>query len=291
MQLFPGRMVLKGNIFLVLLAILGCCFVTPPARSQALLPHTLQLNSADLRQQGLSLAQEADRLGRVQQYDYALPRAKLATQLAPKQFETWAILGQLYLQTDEVEKGISAFTMARTLAPENPNILFALGSASFQQKEYRAAVDYLLSGLKIEPDIPGALFDLGNAYYMLRDFQKAIAQYEKAIAKDETFWPAINNIGLVRYEQGKVKEAQRRWQASLNIDETAAEPMLAIAVALYTEGKIAQAYSLGESALSSDPRYGDLEFLRENLWGDRLLADTKKFLETPRIKATLAGDR
>jgi hypothetical protein len=44
---------------------------------------------------------------------------------------------------------------------------------------------------------------------------------------------------------------------------------------------------MGVSALRIDSRYGNLDFLKENLWGDRLLADTKKFLELPEIKLAL----
>ena len=44
---------------------------------------------------------------------------------------------------------------------------------------------------------------------------------------------------------------------------------------------------MGAAALELDPAYADLEFLTTNLWGDRLLADAKIFLETPRIKETL----
>jgi hypothetical protein len=42
---------------------------------------------------------------------------------------------------------------------------------------------------------------------------------------------------------------------------------------------------MGVSALRIDSRYADLDFLKENLWGDRLLTDTKKFLELPQIKS------
>ena len=42
---------------------------------------------------------------------------------------------------------------------------------------------------------------------------------------------------------------------------------------------------MGVSALRIDSRYADLDFLKENLWGDRLLSDTKKFLELPEIKS------
>ncbi len=149
-------------------------------------------------------------------------------------------------------------------------------------------MENLKAGLKIRPDIPIALFELGNAYYKLDRISQAIAEYEKAIAADQRFWPALNNIGLIEYEEGKVKAALSKWQSVVAIDHTAAEPQMAIAVVLYFQGDLEQAYAIAEKSLSLDPRYADLQFLRENLWGDRLLADTQKFLETPKMQATLA---
>lgn len=45
---------------------------------------------------------------------------------------------------------------------------------------------------------------------------------------------------------------------------------------------------MGETAITLDSRYADLKFLKENLWGNRLMADAKLFLETPRMQATIA---
>jgi tetratricopeptide (TPR) repeat protein len=97
----------------------------------------------------------------------------------------------------------------------------------------------------------------------------------------------LNNIGLINYELGKLPEATRAWQKSIDIDKKAAEPQLALAVALYRQGKQAEAFRLGETALRNDSRYASIDYLKENLWGDKLLADTKKFLQTPKIRAAL----
>lgn len=107
------------------------------------------------------------------------------------------------------------------------------------------------------------------------------------MSQDKKFWPAINNIGLIEYEQGDVEAALKQWQSALAIEKQAAEPLLAMAVALYSRGQQERALKMGEAALRIDSRYGDLDFLKQNLWGDRLLADTMKFLAHPRIQAAL----
>jgi tetratricopeptide (TPR) repeat protein len=141
--------------------------------------------------------------------------------------------------------------------------------------------------LKLKPNYSNGLFDLGNAYLMLQKFPDAIAQFNLAVKQDGKFWPAINNVGLIKYEQGNVTEAIQQWQTAVSIDKKAAEPLLALAVAFYNHGDKQKSLEMGVSALRIDSRYGNLDFLKENLWGDRLLADTKKFLELPEIKLAL----
>jgi len=267
--------------------LIACGFWSLPykAHAQALIPHTLQLDTAKLEQQGLSLAQEAAQLAQFQQMDMALPRAKLASQLAPKNDKVWFLLGGLYLQNKQFDTALAALNKAQSLNPKNADVQFALGSANFQQEKYQAAVEYYQAGLKLKPNDSEGLFDLGNAYYKLNRLPEAIAQYNKAVAADKKFWPAINNVGLINYEQGNITGAIKQWQTAVALEKQAAEPLLALAVALYTKGDRASGLAMGEAALRIDDRYGDLTFLKDNLWGDRLLADTKKFLELPRIQS------
>ncbi len=118
----------------------------------------------------------------------------------------------------------------------------------------------------------------------LEKFDKAISSYRKAFAQEESFWPAINNIGLVEYEKGNVDKAIKNWSKALEIDGKQAEPQLALAVALYSEGDNKEGIEMGISALELDNRYAEIEFLQENLWGDRLIEDTKKFFKIPQIQ-------
>ena len=172
----------KRNSLLSFLVILGVWNMAVPALGQALVPRTLQLDSTQLEQQGLVLAQEAAQLAQFQQYELALPRARLATQLAPKNYQAWFLLGGLYLQTDKYKESIGALQQARSLAPQNPSILFAMGSAHFQQGNYSAAIQSLQAGLKLKPNDPEGLFDLGNAYYRIGRLPDAINTYNQAIA-------------------------------------------------------------------------------------------------------------
>lgn len=92
------------------------------------------------------------------------------------------------------------------------------------------------------------------------------------------------------YEAGDVEGAIAQWQRALdvaNAEET--EPQLAIAVARYRQdSRSLSNNNIAIAALERDPRYADLDFLEENLWGEQLIADTRTFFSTPTLKDLLS---
>jgi tetratricopeptide (TPR) repeat protein len=281
------------GIGLVVVTAWGALAVQPPsAQAQGLVPHTLQLDQTKVERQGKVLLEEARQLAQLQQYDLALPRAALATQILPKSEEAWLLLAGLQLQAEEVVDGISSLKQAQNLNGKNANVLFALGSAHSQKKDYSQAVTYFRQGLALKSDkVPGVYFELGNAYLKLEKIPESIKQFELAVSQDKKFWPALNNIGLIQYEQGKVEAAIDRWKASVAIDPKEAEPQLALAVAIYTKGDREQGFKLAEQALRLNTKYANLDYLKDQLWGTRLLRDAQKLLETPRIKDSVLRAR
>ena len=252
-----------------------------------MVPHTVTLDFQALEGKGLELVREAFQLIQFQQFPLALQRAELATQLMPGDFRPWALVAEIYRSTDQVDESIAALEQARQIAPEEPAVLFALGTSYFRKQDYPVAVSFFREGLRIKPNEPGALFDLGNVYYVQKRFAEALETYETAIKQKEDFWEAINNVGLVKYEQGKSEEAMTRWQQAISINNEAAEPQLAIAVALLAKGDQEAAIRQGKAALTLDSRYGDLDFLKDQLWGERLLQDTAKLLAIPSIQTAI----
>jgi tetratricopeptide (TPR) repeat protein len=291
---FPQPSLLKPSFFRQ--SLLSCGFalflgiftITPPGFAQALLPRTLELDNAKLEQEGLAVAQDARYLLQFQQIDEALARARLATQLAPRAFETWALLGIILGVADQNEPAVKALERALSLKRDNPGIYFSLGSAYFRQGKYNEAIKMINQGLAIKPDAPDEIFNLGNSHYKLNQFPQAVAQYRRALQVDRKFWPALNNIGLIQYEQGDRAGAIKSWQEAIVLDSKTGEPKMALAAALLAQGRADQAIPLAEAALRIDVRYGEVDFLKENLWGERLIADTRQVLANPKIKAMLA---
>lgn len=259
-----------------------------PAYAQALVPHSVKLNFGNLEEQGLSLARDAAQLAQFEQIDLALPRARLAVQIAPQAYQTQAVLGSLYLRKEEYAKAIAFLTAAHNLKKDNPAVLFSLGSAYLRNRNYPEAIQKIKQGLAISPQEPTAIFDLGNTYFLTKRYDEAIAEFNRVVSIQSKFWAATNNIGLVEYERGNTDRAIEHWKKAIDqaseAEDRAAEPKLALAVALYAKGDRTKGIELGEEALKIDPRYGKVDFLKENLWGDKLLADTMPVLASPTIK-------
>lgn len=264
--------------------LLGLFSFSPVLKAQTLLPYTPELNEEFLDSYGSQLLQDAVQLARFQEYELALSRARLAVQLSPSRYEPWFILGTLEIQGDNAEAGVKALQEAKRLAPDQAEVLFSLGNSYFQVGDYDASVKELQAGLKLSKDVPQAYFDLGNAYFKLAKYEEAIVSYQQAIKLQNDFWPAINNIGLIEYEQGKSDQAIKSWREALKIDPNQAEPTLAIAVGLYAQGNKPEGIKLGKEALKMDNKYGSIPFLEENLWGEKLIEDTRKFFANPQIQ-------
>ncbi len=205
-------------------------------RAQVYAPYLPAIDRQQLERDADLLMEEARQLAQLpQQRPLAILRAKLATQLAPKNPDSWAILGGLYLLDNQAESSVASLEKAKQLAPKEPVVWFRLGSAYFQTKEYEKAIASLQKGLEIKPDVPSAMFDLGNAYLLNDQIPEAIAIYQKSYEQDADFWFPLNNIGLIRYKQGDIDDAIRLWRACIAIDENEAEPKLALATALFTK--------------------------------------------------------
>jgi tetratricopeptide (TPR) repeat protein len=259
-----------------------------PVKAQALIPHTIKLNFGNVEAQALSLARDAAQLAQFQQYDLALSRARLAVQLSPQSYQTQAVLGSIYLRTNAYPKAIAALTNALNLKKDNSSIFFSLGAAYLRNSNYQLAIDKIKQGLALAPKSPTALFDLGNAYFLTKRYDEAIAEFNNVLKLEDKFWAATNNIGLVEYERGNVDIAIKKWEQAIaqgeTIEDKAAEARLALGTAFYIKGDRAKGLKMAEDALKIDVRYGKPEFLKENLWGDKLLADAKTILATPSLK-------
>lgn len=277
----------KTRLLLSALGLSGLLISGAPAFAQAPLFAVPDMPTKQLQERALELARDAVRLAQVGRTDEAESLARLGVQLSRKSYQSYTVLGGVYLQNNKTTEALDALTHAAELAPDNARVQFNLALVYQRQKDYPKVVSTLKRGLELDPKAGDEYFNLGNAYVLLDRRADALAAFEQAVALKSTFWEAINNIGLLNYENGNIAEAKDRWQQASSINARAAEPRLALGVALYASGEQEKGLTLGEEAFAIDKHYAELDYLKENLWGAKLLADTAKLLGTPRIKAAL----
>ncbi|MCC5623943.1 tetratricopeptide repeat protein [Nostoc sp. CHAB 5715] len=96
---------------------------------------------------------------------------------------------------------------------------------------------------------------------------------------------AIINIGYIKYENGDVEGAIQQWQKAVQINGSVAEPQMAIAVALYAKGEQQKALNMAQAALRLDKSFANVDVLKQNLWGTRLITEGEKLFSHPSIQA------
>ena len=68
------------------------CFSAKAAPSLAMVPYTPQIDLTELRQDGDGLLRQSVQLMQFGEYDEALRRAELATELLPNKYEAWGVV-------------------------------------------------------------------------------------------------------------------------------------------------------------------------------------------------------
>ncbi|MGK7942372.1 MAG: tetratricopeptide repeat protein [Crocosphaera sp.] len=194
--------------------------------------------------------------------------------------------GDLLLKMKDNQGALEDYTKAIRLDPETATAKFYQQRSTVYRRlnQPQKAIADASKVIELTPDKPNSYFSRGLIYHANKDYKKAMNDYNLALSKDNKFIPAINNIGVIEYEQDNPEKAVQQWQKAINIKEDFAEVKLALAVAFYSEGKQDKAFSLAKDAINTDKRWKDIDYLQQNLWGEKLIKDAKILLETPQMK-------
>ena len=226
------------------------------------------------------------RFVQLKDYQGALFDYNQAIKLQPNNANAYVSRGLFrFVQLKDYQGALFDYNQAIKLQPNNALVYSARGDVRQDLKDYQGALSDYNQAIKLEPNNPMLYYKRGVVHHKLQDYTAALSDYNQAVAKDEKLWSVIAKIGHIKYEKGDVQGAIAQWQQSVKINSNAAEPQMAIAVALYAQGEQQKSLSMAQAALRLDKRYADVAFLKENLWGDRLIADAQKLLSHPSIQA------
>jgi tetratricopeptide (TPR) repeat protein len=251
-----------------------------------MVPYVYVPPARDLEAAGLGIAQAAARLLRIGQVEEAARLAELTVRLLPGDPRGWRLLAEAELRSDRVDKALWALSKAKQLDPKNPDIWFAEGSLALRNGKPEEAIGLLNRGLQLDGRNAGAYFDLGNAQLLLGQGDKALGSFERAAKLRRDFWEAINNQGLVLWEADRRPAALERWRKVMRIKPDVPETSLALAAGLFATdpGQRSEALRLAELALNEQPNYVMDAYQKDQLWGEKLRAATRRLLKQPELK-------
>ena len=275
--------------YLLSLSLIEAFFVT--TSSIAFFPRINEPSQQELESTSIQIGETAKQLIQFGQYKEAIKILNLALQLNPKEENLWMALAEAQFKAKDSDKALLSLDKALVINPKNASIYFTKGSIYMNSKHLENAISMLNQGLLLDNKNETGYFQLGNAYIMLKEYTKALDTYNKVTKLNPNFWQVINNQGLILYEINKKKEALSKFKLAAKISNDA-EPRLALAISIYsTKGNSIESFNIAKNALTDNPKYADIEYQSEQLWGRKLQHAAKLLFKTEEMKKVVREAR
>ena len=272
---------MKKSFLKILFFSIICSHIFIAKSLKALIPYYYFPETQSLQKQGLSIGKQAYQLLYFGQIKDSLNLAKLAVKINPTNETIWTILAETQIANKLYDDALISLNNAQKINPKMDEIYFAKSRIYLKQSKIKEAKLSLLSGIEIFPEDFKAIFQLGNIYLMEKNHEKAIEEFDKAIKIKVDFWQAINNKGLAYFELNKIDLSIISFKKAIKLEGNA-ESLLALASCLKNKD-IDKAIVFAKKALNKEPNYVDMDYRKEQLWGEKLQNSTKKLFENNQL--------
>lgn len=181
------------------------------------------------------------------------------------------------------DEAVSDFDRAIALASDEPDPYLGKGVALEGMNKYQKAFEAYQTAnnksmSKYNTSDAVALNNMGNALGSLGDWNEAFKYYKKAADMDSHFVFALANEALAMYQIGDDKAALKKMRFLTRKYPRFGDMHAAIAMAMWDEGNRSAAEDAWFKAISTDPRYDNILWVREiRRWPPRLLHILEKF--------------
>ena len=275
--------------YLLSLSLIETFFI--PNSSIAFFPRINEPNQEEFEFTSMQIGKAAMQLIQFGQYKEAINILKLALKLNPKEETLWIALADAQFKSKDSDSALLSLNKVLVINPKNASIYFTKGSIYMNSKNLEKAILMLNQGLLLDNKNETGYFQLGNAYIMLKEYTKALDTYNKVTKLNPSFWQVINNQGLILYEINKKKDAISKFKLAAKLSNNA-EPKLALAITIYsTKGKSIELLNIAKNALIDNPKYANIEYQSEQLWGRKLQHSAKLFFKTKEMKKVVREAR
>ena len=249
---------------------------------QSIIPYYYFPTIKNLQKEGLSIGKNAYQLLYFGQYEQSLNLAKLAVKINKRDEKLWIILSEAQVANKLYKNALISLNKAQKINPNDSEIYFAKSNIYLKISQLQNAKNSLERGLKFDPSNYKAIFQLGNILLMEKNYSGAIKLFDKSVKIKPDFWQAINNQGLAFFENDNINQSIKYFEKAISIEENA-EPLLGLA-SCYRTKDIKLALKLAKKALIKDHNYVNYDYRKEQLWGEKIQAETEILLQNNQLK-------
>jgi len=132
-------------------------------------------------------------------------------------------LGNLFIQTKNIEKAIKCYKDAIRINPTFIDAIYNLGITYLEKNDFVLAEKELLRTLKLKPDHASCLASLGHLYQKQEQYKQAIDYYDQALILDSNLVLAIQNKAVIFKIQERYDDAIELFKKVLTINPTIAD--------------------------------------------------------------------
>jgi tetratricopeptide (TPR) repeat protein len=202
------------------------------------------------------------------QTDTALRLFQRAAELNPDYAPLNLRMGQLWLDTDQLDKAQTALEAAAAVPGLRAAALYYLGQVDLLQRDYQGAVNHLTEALNLDPQAAGIHYPLSQAYRHLGKDELArdhLARFEsKRPDAEDPLVAELKGVlqtsrsafgrGLKAIVDRDYKTAIAQFEQGLEVDPDNLAARVSYARALYLGGHTEAAREQLDTVLASDPQ-------------------------------------
>lgn len=178
---------------------------------------------------------EAELAADEQDYERAIELLTKAIERNPTLTVAHLSLGDVYMQTGEIDKAEAKFATAARQEPRNFDAQYKHGLALQMLDRFSDAVRAYLRALSINPNDFDANLNIATAYMALGEAAQALVYADRAVQIDPDNGAAHANLGSVHSAMDQHAEAVREYESAAELMDLSPQLLMNMAV---SQGKI-----------------------------------------------------
>jgi Flp pilus assembly protein TadD len=192
----------------------------------------------------------------------------------PNGWMTQTNMGDLLLESNDLDGAARHLTMALSLKPDNGPAADKLGLIAFKRGQNDFAIDWFRKAIEIQPDLPSAHFDLARALDKRgdpRDVPEAFKEYQQTLRLRPNHAPAHLNLGILYARAHDGPDAVREIDRALEIGPDTVEALKLFVSALVLDKDYDRAAAELRELINQHPtdpysyeELGEVEMRRHN---------------------------